>query len=115
MPGKWTPRHCIYTVDNSARGRSKDLKLIPSANNTDLLDGFLIFPELLKSAGYTTCHAGEWHLMNDPLLRGFDVNIGGSHDGFPGSYYPPYKNVPLFPPSDDYYITNLVMDKARIL
>jgi arylsulfatase A-like enzyme len=112
MTGKWTPRHGIYTVGNSDRGRSRDRKLIPVTNITYLSDSILIIPEILKSAGYTTCHAGKWHLTDDPLLRGFDVNIGGNHAGNPGSYYPPYKNVPLEAPSGDYYLTNLVMDKT---
>jgi len=112
MTGQWTPRHGIYTVENSDRGRSEDRKLIPTENITYLSDSILIFPEILKVAGYTTCHAGKWHLTDDPLLWGFDVNIGGNHSGNPGSYYPPYKNVPLDPPSEDYYLTNLVMDKT---
>ncbi len=112
MTGQWTPRHGIYTVENSDRGRSEDRKLIPVTNITYLSDSITIFPELLQKAGYATCHAGKWHLTDDPMLQGFDVNIGGTHAGNPGSYYPPYKNVPLEPPSDDYYLTNLVMDKA---
>ncbi len=113
MSGQWTPRHGIYTVANSDRGKSKDRKLIPTANNEYMPDDNLLIPEVLKKAGYTTCHAGKWHLTDDPLLRGFDVNIGGSNAGNPGSYYPPYKNVPsLTPPTDDYYLTNLVMDKT---
>lgn len=76
-------------------------------------DDNLLIPEVLKEAGYTTCHAGKWHLTDNPLTRGFDVNIGGSHAGNPGSYYPPYKSVPsLDPPSEDYYLTNLIMDKT---
>ena len=75
-------------------------------------DNILIIPEVLKHSGYITCHAGKWHLTDDPLLRGFDVNIGGSHAGSPGSYYPPYTKVPLKAPSDDYYLTNLIMDKT---
>lgn len=113
MSGQWTPRHGIYTVANSDRGKSKTRKLIPTKNNEYMPADNLLLPEILKKAGYTTCHAGKWHLTDNPLLRGFDVNIGGSHAGNPGSYYPPYKNVPaLTPPSDDYYLTNLVMDKT---
>lgn len=113
MSGEWTPRHGIYTVGSSERGKSKDRKLIPIANNEYMPDSILLLPELLKKNGYTTCHAGKWHLTDDPLQRGFDVNIGGSHAGNPGSYYPPYKSVPsLAAPSDDYYLTTLVMDKA---
>lgn len=112
LSGQWTPRHGIYTVDNSDRGKSKDRKLIPTPNTVTLADNVLVIPELLKGAGYTTCHAGKWHLTDDPLQRGFDVNIGGCHAGNPGSYYPPYKNVPLDAPSAEYYLTNLIMDKT---
>uniref|UniRef100_UPI0032172C11 sulfatase n=1 Tax=uncultured Draconibacterium sp. TaxID=1573823 RepID=UPI0032172C11 len=113
MSGQWTPRHGIYTVANSDRGKSMDRKLIPVVNNDYMSDDNLLIPKVLKKAGYLTCHAGKWHLTDNPLLCGFDVNIGGSHAGNPGSYYPPYKNVPsLKAPSDDYYLTNLVMDKT---
>ena len=112
MSGQWTPRHGIYTVSNSDRGKSKDRKLIPTQNNTILPDSQYILTEALKDAGYVTCHAGKWHLNDNPTTQGFDVNIGGCHAGNPGSYYPPYKNVPLTPPSDNYYLTNLVMDKV---
>jgi len=112
MSGQWTPRHGIYTVANPDRGKSKDRKLIPTVNNEYMPDDNILIPEALKKAGYITCHAGKWHLTDNPLLCGFDINIGGSHAGHPGSYYPPYKNVALDPPSDEYYLTNLIMDKT---
>ena len=113
MSGQWTPRHGIYTVGTSERGKSKTRKLIPTKNNEVLPDSQYILTEALKDAGYVTCHAGKWHLNDDPTTQGFDVNIGGSHAGNPGSYYPPYKRVAsLTAPSDDYYLTNLVMDKT---
>lgn len=113
MSGNWTTRHGIYTVGNSDRGKSKDRRLIPIPNTDTLASNIQIIPEILKGAGYITCHAGKWHVTDDPLNRGFDVNIGGSHAGNPGSYYPPYKNVPsLIAPSPGYYLTNLVMDKT---
>lgn len=112
MSGQWTPRHGIYTVGSSERGKSETRKLIPVKNNTVLPDSQYILTEALKDAGYTTCHAGKWHLNDNPKTQGFDVNIGGCHAGNPGSYYPPYKLVPLEAPSEDYYLTNLVMDKT---
>lgn len=113
MSGQWTPRHGIYTVAGSDRGESKTRKLIPTPNNTVLPDSQYTLAEALKDAGYVTCHAGKWHLNDDPTTQGFDVNIGGNHAGNPGSYYPPYRNVPsLEPPTEDYYLTNLVMDKT---
>jgi len=92
MSGQWSPRHGIFTVGTPERGASKDRKLIPIANNTTL--------------------AGKWHLTDDPTTQGFDVNIGGTHSGHPSSYYPPYRNVPLTAPSEDYYLTILIMDKT---
>ena len=113
MSGQWTPRHGIYTVGNSDRGKSMDRRLVPTPNNEYMPDDNILIPEVLQKAGYATCHAGKWHLTDDPALRGFDVNIGGSHAGNPGSYYPPYKNVPsLEAPTNDYYLTNLIMDKT---
>lgn len=112
MSGQWTPRHGIYTVENSDRGRSSDRKLIPTPNTETISEDNILLPEVMKANGYITCHAGKWHLSDDPLKRGFEVNIGGSHAGNPGSYYPPYKRVPLDAPSDDYYLTNLIMDKT---
>lgn len=115
MSGQWTQRHGIYTVDSSERGKSEDRKLIPIQNNTILPDSQYILPEALKAAGYVTCHAGKWHLSEYPATQGFDVNIGGNHSGNPGSYYPPYRNVPsLEPPNQDYYLTNLIMDKVLL-
>ncbi len=112
MSGQWTPRHGIYTVGSSERGQSKNRKLIPVRNNTVLPDSQYTLSEALKDAGYITCHSGKWHLNEDPLKQGFDVNIGGSHAGNPGSYYPPYKNISLEPSSDQTYLTDFIMDKT---
>lgn len=112
MSGQWTPRHEVYTVGSSERGKSKNRKLIPTPNNEYMPASNVLLPEVLKEAGYVTCHAGKWHLTDDPLQDGFDVNIGGCHAGAPGSYYPPYTKVPLDAPSEDYYLTNLIMDKT---
>ncbi|GAI51957.1 unnamed protein product, partial [marine sediment metagenome] len=49
--------------------------------------------EALKSAGYTSCHVGKWHLGADdwyPDRQGFDFNIGGCDFGQPPSYFDPY-------------------------
>ena len=111
MTGKWTQRHGIFTVGNSDRGKSKDRKLIPIANTTILPDNFLVLPQIFKSNGYATCHAGKWHISENPLEKGFDVNIGGSHAGHPSSYYPPYKNVDL-KAAEGERLTDVVMNGA---
>lgn len=111
MTGLWTPRHGIYTVNSSERGESRHRKLIPTANTTVLAPTQVIIPKVLKRNGYQTCHVGKWHLSQNPLEYGFDINIGGSHAGAPRSYYPPYKNVKLEKGDSD-YLTDLVMEKT---
>jgi arylsulfatase A-like enzyme len=50
-------------------------------------------PRLLQNAGYRTIHVGKGHFGAkgfdgaDPRNIGFDVNVGGSDIGQPGSYY----------------------------
>ncbi|QQL45859.1 sulfatase [Sulfuriroseicoccus oceanibius] len=49
-------------------------------------------PALLSGAGYRTIHVGKGHFGNafsnmDPADCGFDINIGGTQIGQPGSYY----------------------------
>ena len=88
--GKWTTRHQIYTVSNSDRGESKHRKLIPIKNTTTLNKKFTVIAQKLKEYGYTTCNSGKWHLSENPLDYGFDVNIAGRHIGHPASFYHPY-------------------------
>lgn len=111
MTGKWTARHGIYTVGSSKRGKSKHRKLIPVENTVTLSKEHVIFPEVLQKNGYVTCHSGKWHLSNDPKEYGFDVNIGGGHNGHPKSYYPPYGNVKLIAENWE-YLTDLIIDKT---
>ncbi len=111
MTGQWTPRHGVYTVSPSTRGKTETRKLIPTKNTHTLAPSHKILPKVLQAHGYQTCHAGKWHLSNDPLTYGFDVNIGGGHNGLPRSYYPPYKNVKIKGGSDK-YLTDAIMEKA---
>ena len=51
--------------------------------------------ELLKPAGYISCHIGKWHLGDPewyPQRQGFDLNIAGCDIGQPPSYFDPYKH-----------------------
>ena len=51
--------------------------------------------EVLKKAGYFTCHIGKWHLGTDdyyPEKQGYDLNIAGCDMGQPVNYFDPYKN-----------------------
>ncbi|MFZ9045325.1 MAG: sulfatase [Cyclobacteriaceae bacterium] len=111
MTGRWATRHGIYTVQSSERGKSKDRKLIPIKNTTTLSSKYKVFPEILNEIGYATCHSGKWHLSDTPLSFGFDINIGGGHNGHPSSYYPPYKNVSVTDGKSE-YLTDLIMEKT---
>ncbi|MGJ8697374.1 MAG: sulfatase [Verrucomicrobiaceae bacterium] len=92
MTGSYSPRHGIYTVGNSDRGKAQHRKLIP-IKNTQLLDPkFPTIAEALQNHGYQTCIAGKWHLTKDPTQDGFDTNFGGTTWGHPKSYFAPYKN-----------------------
>ncbi|WP_421918882.1 sulfatase [Marinifilum sp.] len=110
MSGEWPQRHGIFTVDNSERGKSKDRKIIPVKNTTDLGKDFVTIAETLKSNGYATCHAGKWHLSNDPKDHGFDINIAGTHAGNPGKYYSPYPRKLKYKSDTDEYLTDAIMN-----
>ena len=111
MTGLWTPRHGIYTVGSSERGQSEYRKLVPITNTTTLSRKHTVLPEVLANHGYTSCLSGKWHLSDDPEDYGFDLNIGGGHNGHPKSYYPPYGNVDLEGTNDD-HLTDLIVRKT---
>ncbi len=111
MTGKWTPRHGIYTVGSSERGKPGHRKLVPAKNTNTLSKMHRIIPGVLKQNGYITCHAGKWHLSDKPLEYGFDINIGGGHNGHPASYYPPYKNVDITG-GEGQHLTDLIMKRT---
>ncbi len=78
--------------------------------------------EMLKPAGYTSCHIGKWHLGADdwyPDMQGFDYNIGGCDFGQPPSYFDPYENkhqgqIPtLEPRKEGEYLTDREADEAE--
>jgi arylsulfatase A-like enzyme len=65
----------------------------PDWNWKGLNRSSVTLPALLKAEGYRTIHIGKGHLGSrdsdgaNPLTLGYDINIGGSANGHPGSYY----------------------------
>jgi arylsulfatase A-like enzyme len=112
MSGLYGPRHGVYTVGSSARGKAANRRLIPTPNRTDLDEGFTTIAEVLRGAGYATAHVGKWHLGKDPRTQGFDVNIGGGPIGHPKSYFSPYKNPALADGVEGEYLTDRLTDEA---
>jgi len=77
--------------------------------------------EILKPAGYVSCHIGKWHLGPDawyPDRQGFDINIAGCDYGQPPSYFDPYYRegwgeIPtLEPRRSGEYLTDREADEA---
>ncbi len=112
LTGRYNPTHGVYTVNPAARGKSKDRQLIPSENSKYIKDGIETLPEAMKKQGYNTCHIGKWHITENPLLKGVDINIGGNGTGHPKSYFSPYKNANLKNGVDGEYLTDRLGDEA---
>jgi arylsulfatase A len=78
--------------------------------------------EMLRPAGYVTCHIGKWHLGHDwwyPDKQGFDINIGGCEIGQPPTYFDPYyqhsrrSSIPTLRPREQgEYLTDREADEA---
>ena len=95
MTGLYTPRHGVFTVGNSDRGKAAHRRLVPIENRTVLPPELPTMAQVLKKAGYRTAVAGKWHLNDDPTVSGFDANFGGLKWGHPKSYFSPYRNPKL--------------------
>ena len=112
-----TPKPGEWRVEYVDEGRGL---LCPQTRSAlDLSE--ITIAELLKGAGYATCHIGKWHLGTDefyPEKQGFDRNIGGCDFGQPPSYYDPYANktqggIPNLPPRrEGEYLTDREADEA---
>ncbi|UDQ96725.1 sulfatase [Lentisphaerota bacterium WC36G] len=95
LTGLNTPKHKIFTVNSSSRGKAKNRKIIPVKNNTILSEKFPTMASIFRDAGYKTINIGKFHVGENPLNYGFDCNIAGNHAGHPSSYFSPYKNKNL--------------------
>lgn len=114
LTGQWTPRHGVYTVSSSARGKSKNRKLIPTENTPTIKNKNLTLGNVFKQAGYHTCHIGKWHITKDPTQNGFNINIGGNHKGGPyaGGYHSPYNYPNLSQKNTGEYLTDRLTNEA---
>jgi arylsulfatase A-like enzyme len=117
MSGRYTPRHGIYTVGSSERGKPERRKIIPTPNKQELDVSHRTIAEFLKEAGYTSGHVGKWHLgegeVTGPEARGFSLNVAGTHHGHPpAGYFSPYKISALPDGPEGEYLTDRLTDEA---
>jgi arylsulfatase A-like enzyme len=111
--GQYAPRHGIYTVETSVRGRAAHRRLIPIETERVLPDDSLTIAEALKAGGYKTCHVGKWHLGEDARSQGFDSNVAGSLLGYPyKGYFSPYGIPHLRERPEGEYLTDRLTDEA---
>ena len=112
--GQYTPRHKIFNVGTKARGNSKHRRLMHIPGTSTLDRDIKTWAHRLQSVGYKTATMGKWHLSNDPIPYGFDVNIGGTHSGGPPKgYYPPHGKVPgLQDAPEGEYVTDRLSKEA---
>lgn len=77
LSGNYTPRHSVYAVGSTDRGRANEMRLVPIPSKSGLARDDITLPEALKAAGYTTGIFGKWHLDGPdgakPEEQGFDV------------------------------------------
>lgn len=114
LTGQNTPRHGVYTVGNSDRGNTVDRRLIPIKNRPFIEVSNLTFGSFFKKAGYATASMGKWHVSHDPTKHGFDLNVGGSHQGGPykGGYHSPYNYPNCTEKEKGRFLTDHLTDKA---
>lgn len=118
LSGQYSPRHKIYNVGTSPRGKAayRRLEHIPG---TDVLDPEITtWAEIAQATGYRTASIGKWHLSSDPRDYGFDVNVGGGHSGSPPrGYYPPHPRVPGLEeaPAGEYLTDRLTDESLRFI
>jgi len=113
LSGAYTPRHRIFNVGTGPRGNAKHRKLLHVPGTSVLDPRIKTWAHCLQDAGYATATMGKWHLSDDPIPYGFDINVGGTRSGSPPrGYYPPH-NVPgLKDAPRGEYLTDRLSDEA---
>lgn len=62
LSGQYTPRHGVYAVGTTNRGRPELMRMTPVPNASGLAADNFTLPKAMKSAGYVTGMFGKWHL-----------------------------------------------------
>jgi len=85
LSGQYTPRHHVYAVNSTKRGKLHHMRLVPVPNRDGIGSNVLTIAEALKQNGYATGHFGKWHLAGKggalPTEQGFDESFDSFGDG----------------------------------
>ncbi len=124
LTGRYPTRHGITDwirgsetkVNPVGYDKAKNRKLMTPKNHFFMELKEVTIAEILKEAGYATCHVGKWHLGGTsfyPESQGFDYNIGGSHWGHPHKgFFDPYQIHTLEDRKAGEYLTDREGDEA---
>ncbi len=116
MTGKY-PARLHLTDFLKGRRKRQDSPILPALYEDQLPLKEVTIAEALKTAGYTTCHIGKWHLGSEPFFpehQGFDKNVGGCYSGMPRSFFWPKwgKNPPITGKKDGEYLPDRLAEEA---
>lgn len=82
LTGQYSPRHGVFTVGKSDRGKSVDRRIIPVENSGTVPLENITLGEVLKEGGYKTAAIGKWNIGNSPEQQGFDLSVSSASLGF---------------------------------
>jgi len=86
LTGQYSPRHGVFTVGVSTRGKSEYRRLIPTINSKEISFEKITIAESLKKAGYVSAAIGKWNVGNTPEEHGFDYAIDRGELGIRGHF-----------------------------
>jgi len=86
LTGQYTPRHGVFTVGVSTRGKSEHRRLIPTKNSKKISFDKITIAEALMEAGYVSAAIGKWNVGNKPSEHGFDYAIDRGELGIRGHF-----------------------------
>jgi arylsulfatase A-like enzyme len=102
LSGQYSPRHGLFTVAGSDRGKPETRRIIPIKNTEKISLDKITIAEALKPVGYVGAAIGKWHIGHNPMLQGFDFGIDRGQLDYPYGHWNP----------DSVYLTDHLTDVA---
>ncbi|MEZ6065667.1 MAG: sulfatase [Planctomycetaceae bacterium] len=114
LSGSYTPRHHVYAVGSTDRGRKELQRLVPIPNRGGLPQNLVTVADALRAAGYATGHFGKWHLGGRegarPTEQGFDESFDSFGEGEVAEGSEGNKAGPPADPKGVYTLTNRAIE-----